>query len=143
MLLKRFWIFRLPGFVTLLLIAIMGWAMLAPINVKSRELVYEIPEGTWEKRATGNMVEILPSKIQLVLGVQDILVMKNLDRVPQLFGPTLIMPGQSFTMPFKKALDYQFQCSAHTNQQLTVSVDPEPTIGWRRLVWRLRYLFAH
>jgi len=131
-------IFWMIGFAT---VSFGVWAMLAPIQVDSREMVYEIPLGTWEKRAAGNNeVEIFPSEIRLVLGVKDILVLKNLDKVPQLFGPTLIMPGQSFTMPFKRALDYQFQCSAHTTEQLTVIVDPEPTIGWPRLVWRLKSL---
>jgi hypothetical protein len=140
MLKNRTYTFWLTGFAMTLLTIACVWAMLAPIHVQSREMLYEIPLGTWEKRTVGEKTDIFPPQIRMILGVKDILVLKNLDNVPQLFGPTLIMPGQSFTMKFKRALDYQFQCSAHTKEQLTVVVDPEPTIGWRRLMWRLESL---
>ena len=74
----------------------------------------------------------------LALGVRNVLVLRNSDSVPQMFGPTLIMPMQSFTLPFDLASDYQFACTAHLNGQMTVVVDPEPTLGWQRLQWRVK-----
>lgn len=116
-------------------------AALAPVHFDSREEVFEIPNGTWARRMSGDPVEILPDRIYLTLGVRDVLVLRNLDEVPQIFGPTLIMPGQSFKLPFELASDYQFVCTAHASGQMTVVVDPEPTPGWPRLQWRVRNLF--
>lgn len=116
-------------------------AALAPIHAGSREEIFEIPNGTWARRMSGDPVEILPTRIYLTLGVRDVLVLRNLDKVPQIFGPTLIMPGQSFKLPFELASDYQFVCTAHASGQMTVVVDPEPTPGWPRLQWRVKNLF--
>lgn len=117
------------------------FAALLPVQYSSREEIFEIPAGTWKQRMSGNPVNILPDKIFLALGVRNILVLKNLDEVPQIFGPTLIMPGQSFKLPFDLASDYQFECTAHASGQMTVIVDPEPTAGWQRLSWRIKKLF--
>ncbi|NQD36234.1 hypothetical protein HPT27_04295 [Permianibacter sp. IMCC34836] len=114
---------------------------LSPIQRSSREQLFEIPKGTWARRTAGDAVEILPNTIYLTLAVKDVLVLKNNDDVPQIFGPTLIMPGQSFKLPFDLASDYQFACSAHADGQMTVIVEPEPTPGWPRLQWRSRQLW--
>jgi hypothetical protein len=114
------------------------WAMYAPIPAGPREQLFEIPVGTYERRAAGEQAEILPAEIRLTLGVKDILVLKNLDKVPQTFGPVLIMPGQSFRMPFGAAGDVQFECTAHASGHMRIVVDPAPDAGWPRLVWRVR-----
>jgi hypothetical protein len=106
----------------------------------SREVVFEIPKGTWASRRAGNAVAILPSRIYLTLGLQDILVLRNLDDVPQVFGPTLMMPGQGFSLPFAAAADYQFACTAHASGQMTIVVEPLPAGAWARLGWRIRRL---
>jgi hypothetical protein len=126
-----------------LLIIVAGGAILAavlPVNYTSREEIFEIPKGTWSQRMSGDPVNILPDKVYLALNVRNILVLRNLDDVPQMFGPTLIMPGQSFKLPFELAADYQFECTAHASGQMTVIVDPEPTPGWQRLQWRIKNL---
>lgn len=123
-----------------IVLATLGTAALAPLTPRSREEVFEIPDGTWSRRMAGNDVEILPSEIRLTLEVRDILVLKNLDSVPQLFGPTLMMPGQTFRLPFDVASEYQFDCSAHQSGQMTVLVDEAPTPGWPRLRWRTKNL---
>jgi hypothetical protein len=128
--------------ILLVSIALLGaaWAALTPIRSESRDVIFEIPKGTWARRMAGNKIEILPSKIRLTLGVKDILVLKNMDDVPQIFGPTLMMPGQSFRLPFAVASDYQFACTAHTSGQMTVIVEPMPESAWARIRWRLRAL---
>ena len=118
-----------------------AWAALTPIRSESRDVIFEIPKGTWARRMAGNKIEILPSRIRLTLGLKDILVLKNMDDVPQIFGPTLMMPGQSFSLPFEVASSYQFACTAHASGQMTVVVDTQPDTPWRRLVWRTRRLF--
>jgi hypothetical protein len=125
----------------LLVVAIALWAALAPIAPASREQVFEIPRGTHQHRMAGHSVDILPQTIHLTLGVKDLLVFKNSDSAPHIFGPTLIMPGQSFRLPFSQASTYSFQCTAHANGQLNIIVDAEPTAGWQRLSWRWRSIF--
>jgi hypothetical protein len=117
-----------------------AWAALTPIRSASRDALFEIPKGTWARRMAGDRIEILPQEIRLTLGVRDILVLKNLDDVPQIFGPTLMMPGQSFRLPFALASRYQFACSAHASGQMTIVVDPFPASPWARLRWRVRDL---
>lgn len=129
----------------LLLIVVSGvglWAALTPIRSESREVTFEIPQGTWARRMAGNKVEILPSRIRLTLGLKDILVLKNLDDVPQVFGPTLMMPGQGFRLPFAVAADYQFACTAHASGQMTIAVEPMPESAPARVWWRLRTLLG-
>lgn len=114
-----------------------GWAAFTPVAPDSREAVYVIPKGTWERRMAGEKLDILPQEIRLALEVRDVLVLRNHDDVPQQFGPVLIMPGQSFTMPFRQASTYQFACSLHVSGQLIVRVEPSPAPGWQRLRWRI------
>ena len=114
----------------------LAWAAFAPVPAGPREELVEIPRGTWARRMSGDPVEILPAEIHLTLGVRDVLLLRNLDEVPQVFGPTLMMPGQSFRLPFEVASSYQFACTAHASGQMTVVVEPQPLSPWARLRWR-------
>jgi hypothetical protein len=120
------------------LAGVLSWAAFTPVESGSRDKVFEIPKGTWSRRMSGDKVEILPDHIRLTLGVRDILVLRNLDDVPQTFGPTLMMPGQSFRLPFEKAAEYQFACTAHASGQMTIVVHPNPDTPWERVLWRAR-----
>lgn len=121
---------------TALLLAGLAWAALAPIEPGTREALFEIPKGTYARRMSGDKVEILPDEIRLTLGLQDVLLLRNLDEVPQTFGPVLIMPGQSFRLPFEVASTYSFACTAHASGKMSVVVDPPPQPGWQTLRWR-------
>jgi hypothetical protein len=125
-----------------IVLAPVAWAALAPVHSESRDELFEIPNGTWARRMAGDPVEILPNEIVLVLGVRDTLVLKNLDDVPQTFGPTLMMPGQSFRLPFALASSYQFACTAHASGQMTVIVEEFPASPWARLRYRVRELWS-
>jgi hypothetical protein len=118
----------------------LGWAALAPIKVASHDELFEIPHGTYARRVAGEKIEILPQTIWLTLGLNDVLLLRNRDEVPHVFGPTLIMPGQSFSLPFAKASTYSFACTAHASGQLNIIVEPPPAPGWETLRWRLRKL---
>jgi hypothetical protein len=118
-----------------------AWLALAPVESASREERFQIPQGTWARRMAGEPLAILPDEIRLTLGLRDVLVLENRDDVPQIFGPTLMMPGQSFRLPFALASSYQFTCSAHASGQMTVVVEPFPESPWARARWRLRELF--
>ncbi len=121
------------------LLGAVAWASFAPLAPESRDELFEIPNGTYARRMAGDKVEILPDTIRLTLGANDTLLLKNLDDVPQVFGPVLIMPGQSFRLPFEKASTYSFACTAHASGQMSVIVDPTPAVGWDTLQWRLRH----
>ncbi len=120
------------------LLAGTAWTAFAPIPAQPRDQAFEIPKGTWARRMAGAQIEILPSEIRLTLGVRDILLLINHDDVPQTFGPVLMMPGQSFRLPFGVASTYTFACTAHLSGQMTIVVEEEPVAGWARLSWRIR-----
>jgi hypothetical protein len=132
---RRWW---LLGPLSLAALAWLAWAGFAPIELASREQPFEIPKGTYARRMAGDKVEILPAQIRLTLGLNDVLLLRNLDEVPQVFGPTIMMPGQSFRLPFEKAAEYQFVCTAHASGQMTIIVEPEPVTPWARIHWRAR-----
>jgi hypothetical protein len=135
---KRHWLAATTLF--LLVFGGLEWAALAPIEAASHNELFTIPRGTWARRMAGEKIEILPHTIRLMLGVNDILLLRNADVVPHVFGPTLIMPGQSFSLPFAQASIYSFMCTAHANGQLNVIVEPLPAPGRERLRWRLHRL---
>ena len=132
------WLWFLP-----VLLAPLAWAAFAPIELASRDELFEIPPGTYARRMAGDKVEILPDRIDLTLGLNDVLLLRNRDEVPQQFGPVLIMPGQSFRLPFEVASTYSFACSAHASGQMSVVVAPTPDAGWQRLQWRWRQWKKH
>lgn len=113
-------------------------AALMPLPTGSRDEVHEIPPGTWAHRRAGEPQEIFPDRIRLVLGVNDVLILRNHDEVPHQFGPALLMPGQSFRLPFSIPSEFQFACTAHASGQLVIVVDPHPDTPWARLRWRAR-----
>ena len=117
-------------------LGVLAWAAFKPVQFASREEVFEIPKGTWARRMSGDKVEILPAQIRLTLGVRDVLLLRNLDDVPQVFGPTIMMPGQSFRLPFEVASIYTFACTAHLSGQMTIVVEAQPLSPWARLRWR-------
>lgn len=139
--LRRFWLLWLTLACAL---GALGWAMFAPIQLDSRDKLFEIPAGTWERRMagqkSGTQRDILPSTIRLTLGVQDVLLLRNKDKVPQVFGPVLIMPGQDFRLPFETVSENEFNCTAHASGSMKVIVDPYPEAGLSRLRWRLDHL---
>ena len=123
---------------TIAVVALIAWAAFAPVRTPSREKTFEIPKGTWARRMAGSREEILPGHIRLTVEIQDVLVLKNQDDVPQIFGPTLMMPGQSLRLPFAQASEYQFACTAHISGQMTIIVDPYPSTPWDKALWRAR-----
>jgi hypothetical protein len=121
-----------------LLLGGLALAAFAPADAGGREKLFEIPPGTSERRLAGEDDEILPQTIRL--GVDDVLALKNSDTAPHVFGPTLIMPGQTFRLPFTQAATYSFLCTAHADGQLEVIIEPRPAPGWERLRWRWQKL---
>ena len=131
---RRRWLGIAAGVVLVPVVAAAMW----PVRFDSREELFEIPKGTWARRMAGDKHEILPSKIYLMVGVHNVLRLKNSDDVPQMFGPTLLMPGQTLRLPFTTPSENSFACTAHANGQLVIAVEAEPVWPWERLGWRVR-----
>ena len=117
------------------------WASVAPLPSDRRELVYVIPKGTWARKVAGEKLNILPSTIRLTLGVQDILVLRNEDEAPELFGPVLLMPEQSYRIPARVPSRFELTCPLHESGRLTIIVEAAPEAGWPRLRWRMARVF--
>ena len=111
---------------------VVGWAAMTPVASDDRDEVFEIPKGTWARRMSGDKVDILPNEVRLVLGVKDVLVLRNGDDVPQVFGPVLVMPGQTFRLHVSTNLSAWAVLATLTNNatgnlSYTVPIAPEPT----------------
>jgi hypothetical protein len=133
------WLRLLGGVLLLGGLAAVGWLALAPIPPRpaaEREVVYVIPQGAGA-RAGGEGQFPLPSTVRLVLGVRDILVLRNEDEVPMQVGPLRLAPGQSYRLPFHQPGALQLACSFHQGIGFVLFVDPPPSPGWERLRWRL------
>ncbi len=109
------------------LLLTLGWAALAPLRYPTRELSFELAAGA----------DVLPSRVRLTLGVQDVLLLKNSGAAPQTVGPVRLLPGQQFRLPFEQDGEYQLASTVHAGGQLRVSVGASPDPGWQRLRWRL------
>jgi hypothetical protein len=119
---------------------ILLWAALAPVQGGSRERLVTIPAGTSALLAAGGRDDGLPSAITLTLGVEDVLLLKNADQVPQQFGPVALAPGEQFRLPFEQAGEYPVAASAWADRRFTVKVVEWPAPGWERLSWRVAAL---
>ncbi len=133
---RRPWLVAAAG-VGLLTLVTAGWVAFAPLPTMPRERVYVIPKGTAARQAAGQPVTALPSRIRLVLGVQDVLVFRNDDDAPQSFGPIQLRPGQKYRVPFQVAATFDFACSVHEDGQVAIVVQRLPQPGWERAWWRL------
>jgi hypothetical protein len=118
-------------------LAVGTWAALAPLPALPKERVIVIPRGA---KTLGP--QPFPSDIQLTLGLQDVLVLRNDDDRPQLVGGIEVGAGQSLSIPFYRVQDFQLACSAHPSGQLRITVSAIPDRGPSRLWWRLRRLRA-
>ncbi len=126
--------------VAAVLLPVVGAAMW-PVTFESREEVFDIPKGTWARRMAGQKHEILPSEIRLMTDIHNVLLLKNSDDVPQIFGPTMLMPGQTLRLPFSRPSENYFACTAHASGQLLVIVEANPVWPWSRLGWRARRMW--
>jgi len=123
------------GGAALLGLAACGWAALAPLPQLPKEFVIVIPKGT-----NSQAPHQFPSNIRLTLGLQDVLVLRNDDDRAQLVAGIAVSPGQSLSIPFSRAQDFQLACSAHPSGQLKISVSAKPAPGLERLWWRIERL---
>jgi hypothetical protein len=114
----------------LALVALALWAALAPLRYPTRERILVFPRGAGA----------VPAEVRLTLGVRDVLLLRNRDAVPHVFGQVLVLPDHAFRLPFERPGDYVLACDVAPGHAVTVRVEDHPDPGWTRLLWRLRVL---
>jgi hypothetical protein len=131
---------RLPcAFAGAVLLALL-WSALAPLRTPSQERSFTFQAPVHGAPPAAARALALPREIRLTLGVQDVLLLRNLDRQPHVFGPLQLLPGQEFRLPFEQAGSYPYACPDVKGGTLTVRVVPLPDPGWERFRWRLQAL---
>lgn len=110
------------------------WAALAPLREPNHERGFTFPRASADGRAPALR---LPNELRLTLGVQDVLLLRNLDRRPHVFGPLQLRPGQEVRLPFEQAGSFPYACPDVPGGVLLVRVVRLPDPGWERLRWRL------
>jgi hypothetical protein len=134
---------RLPCALVGAFLLVFLWGALAPLRTPSQERGFTFPAagvpaaGGPAGSAAGERSAALPRTIRLTLGVQDVLLLRNRDRRPHVFGPLHLLPGQEFRLPFEQAGTYPVACPDVPGGTLTVQVVPLPDPGWDRLRWRI------
>ena len=132
---RRYWpLWSIAGAALLALL----WGALAPLRYPSHERLFEIPPdalGAGRQPAARRVA--LPRVLTLTLGVQDVLLLRNRDRVGHVFGPLQLRPGQDFRLPFEQPGNYVYACPAVAGGELLVRVVRSPDPGWERLRWRV------
>lgn len=115
------------------------WAAVAPLHYPTREHLLEFPRGAAVLRGKPGAAAV-PAEVRLTLGVRDVLLLRNRDVAPHVFGQILVLPGHAVRLPFEQAGDFPFACDAAPGSQVSVRVLPQPDPGWARLRWRLAAL---
>lgn len=128
--------------VALILLAALLWAALAPLRYPTRERSLDFPHGAAILRTAGGdgARGLVPSAIRLTLGVRDVLLLRNRDVAPHVFGQVSVLPGRVLRLPFEQAGDFVFACDVAAGHAVTVHVADHPDPGWARLRWRLAAL---
>jgi hypothetical protein len=89
---------------------------------EARQLVFSVPPGTAARLAAGEELEVLPRTIELRLGGQDTLVIRNDDSAPVQIGPYRVEPGQRFVQRYRSAGTFDLICSLHGGARMRVVV---------------------
>ena len=121
---------RLQWSLAAILGAALLWAALAPLHYPTRERLFEFARGA----------PPVPAEVRLTLGVRDVLLLRNHDRKPHVFGQVLVLPAHTVRLPFEQPGDFPFACDLAPGSTVVVRVQPQPDPGWSRLRWRLAAL---
>ncbi|MDL1896821.1 hypothetical protein FBQ82_11130 [Anaerolineae bacterium CFX7] len=90
----------------------------------TRQVVYVVPEGTAAQLGAGQAVNVLPGTVELEIGAQDTLVIRNEDALPIEIGGMRIEPGQAYIQQFTAPGVFDLVCSVHSADRIRVIVNP-------------------
>jgi hypothetical protein len=94
----------------------------AILREDARQLVIVIPDGTAERIAAGETDSTPPHRIEMVVGVQDVLVIRNEDTVWHQVGPYRIAPGRTLTQRFSQPGVIRQACTITPGQQVEIVI---------------------
>jgi len=123
---------RLQWGAAAILLAVALWAALAPLRYPTREVGFDFERSNSTLRT--------PAQVRLTLGVRDVLLLRNRDLAPHVFGQVRVLPGHVLRLPFEQEGDFPFACDTAPGAMVTVRVLAQPDPGWPRLRWRLQVL---
>jgi len=115
------------GIVGIIAVNAAGWAQAwQQARAATRQLVYVVPEGTTAQLGAGQAVNALPGIVELQMGAQDTLVIRNQDAYPIEVGGVKIAPGQAYIQTFTEPGTFDLMCSVHVADKIRVVVKPSP-----------------
>jgi hypothetical protein len=94
----------------------------AILREDARQLVIVIPVGTAERIAAGETDSTPPHQIEMVLGVQDVLVIRNEDIVWHQVGPYRIAPGHTLIQRFSQSGVIRQTCTITPGKQVEIVI---------------------
>lgn len=108
----------LTALVVVVALALLVSALISALG--SEELVVEVPEGTAERMAAGEQIELLPRTLEVEVG--DRLVVVNRDEVTHEVGPYTVAAGQTLAQTFTSPGTIEGLCTLHPSGAITIVV---------------------
>ena len=112
----------LAGFAALAVLMVVFTVGLARLvgQPAGEERVVVIPQGTAERIAAGERVELLPADLRFRL--RDTLVVVNDDDTTHQVGPFTVAAGQRLEKRFSEAATLEGSCSLHPSGSITIEI---------------------
>jgi hypothetical protein len=106
---------------TLVVLTAVGAAGCGADEVREPKVIeYVVPLGTSERIARGEIVEIMPERIEMRLG--DTLRLRNDDHVAQEIGPYVLQPGKSLDLRYGAVGTYWLECLLAGGSRFEIAV---------------------
>lgn len=92
------------------------------LHEQSRQLVIVIPPGTAAQIEAGQSGNAPPHRIELTLGIQDVLVIRNEDSAWHQVGPYRIAPGHTLVQRFSRPGTVRATCTMYPGREVEIVV---------------------
>jgi hypothetical protein len=92
------------------------------LHEQSRRLVIVIPPGTAAQIEAGQSEDAPPHRIELTLGVQDVLIIYNEDSEWHQVGPYRIAPGHTLIQRFSRPGTIRASCTMYPSREVEIVV---------------------
>lgn len=89
---------------------------------QSRQLVIVIPPGTASQIEAGQNGNTPPHRIELTLGVRDVLIIQNEDNAWHQVGPYRIAPGHTLVQRFSRPGTVRASCTMYPSREVEIVV---------------------
>jgi hypothetical protein len=92
------------------------------IHEESRQLVIVVEPGTAEQIEAGLLDNSDYHRIEMILGVRDVLVIENQDEVWHQVGPYWVAPGHTLVQRFYRPGTIRASCSITASQEVEIVI---------------------